>query len=98
VHFENCSKLLFGADFENCILNLSSFHSLKLKSTIFKNCNLQEVDFSDTDLTSSIFDNCDLSGAVFRSTILEKVDFRTAYNYSINPENNRISKAKFSMS
>jgi hypothetical protein len=27
---------------------------------------------------------------------LEKADFRTAFNYSINPETNRIKKAKFS--
>jgi hypothetical protein len=27
---------------------------------------------------------------------LEKADFRTSYNYSINPEVNRIKKAKFS--
>ena len=27
---------------------------------------------------------------------LEKADFRTAFNYSIDPENNRMKKAKFS--
>ncbi|MCC6186899.1 MAG: pentapeptide repeat-containing protein, partial [Chitinophagaceae bacterium] len=27
--------------------------------------------------------------------ILEKTDFRSAYNYSIHPERNRIKKAKF---
>jgi hypothetical protein len=35
--------------------------------------------------------------AVFHHTTLEHVDFRTSYNYSINPENNRIKKAKFSI-
>jgi fluoroquinolone resistance protein len=29
--------------------------------------------------------------------LLEKADFRTAYNYSIDPEKNRIKKAKFSI-
>jgi hypothetical protein len=28
---------------------------------------------------------------------LERTDFRTSYNYSIDPEINRISKAKFSI-
>jgi fluoroquinolone resistance protein len=28
----------------------------------------------------------------------EKTDFRTAINYSIDPENNRIKKAKFNFS
>ena len=44
-----------------------------------------------------MFDHCDLSQAVFDRTILEKADFRTSYNYSIDPENNKIKKAKFSM-
>jgi uncharacterized protein YjbI with pentapeptide repeats len=59
---------------------------------------LQEVDFSEADLNSSIFDNCDLMRATFENTILEKVDLRTSYNYSLDPELNRIRKAKFSMS
>jgi len=29
--------------------------------------------------------------------LLEKVNFLTSYNYSIDPENNRLKKAKFSM-
>ena len=34
--------------------------------------------------------------SVFNKTILEKADFRTAYNFSIDPENNRMKKARFS--
>ncbi|WP_086936325.1 pentapeptide repeat-containing protein [Chamaesiphon minutus] len=45
-----------------------------------------------------MFENCDLTDAIFQYTILEKADFRTAYNYSIDPELNRIKKAKFSRS
>ncbi len=65
--------------------------------TLFKNSQLQGIDFTETDLTSAVFDNCDLSQAIFDLSILEKADFRTAYNYSINPENNRLKKAKFSV-
>lgn len=32
------------------------------------------------------------------SNFIEKVDFRTAFNYSMGPEINRIKKAKFSIS
>jgi hypothetical protein len=38
-----------------------------------------------------------LTGARFENTIIEKADLRTSYNYSIDPENNRIKKAKFSL-
>jgi hypothetical protein len=33
---------------------------------------------------------------VFENTNIEKADFRTSFNYSINPEINRIKKAMFS--
>jgi uncharacterized protein YjbI with pentapeptide repeats len=97
LHFEHCNGFLFSADFEDCTLHLSSFYKLSLKKTRFKNCNLQEVDFAECDLSSSIFDNCDLARAKFERTILKKADFRTSYNYSIDPEKNRIAKAKFSI-
>jgi fluoroquinolone resistance protein len=58
----------------------------------YKKLTLQKV-----DLTSAVFDNCNLTQAVFDHTILEKADFRTSYNYSIDPEINRIKKAKFSI-
>jgi uncharacterized protein YjbI with pentapeptide repeats len=58
---------------------------------------LHETDFAECDLTNGVFDNCDLSGALFDHTNLEKADFRTAFNYSVDPENNRIKKAKFSL-
>lgn len=58
---------------------------------------LQEVDFSEADLTAAIFENCDLQGATFDKTILERADFRTARNYSIDPEANSIRKAKFTL-
>jgi len=48
-------------------------------------------------LSDSVFDNCDLTGATFYITNIEKADFRTSDNYSIDPENNRIKKAKFSL-
>ena len=68
-----------------------------MKATKFKNCNLHEADFAETDLTNAVFENCDLVGAIFDHSILEKTDFRTSFNFSIDPEMNRIKKAKFSL-
>jgi uncharacterized protein YjbI with pentapeptide repeats len=68
-----------------------------MKATSFKNCQLQEVDFVETDLTAAVFSECDLLRAIFDYSILEKADFRTATNYSIHPDQNRIKKAKFSL-
>jgi uncharacterized protein YjbI with pentapeptide repeats len=87
---------MFNANFENCFLNISSFYKLKMKGIKFISCSMHEVDFSETDLSAALFDKCDLSNALFEKTILEKVDFRTSYNYAFDPEKNKIKKAKFS--
>jgi uncharacterized protein YjbI with pentapeptide repeats len=94
--FNNCNDLGFSVQFENCQLNHSSFFKLKLKKTIFNNCSLEEVDFSECDLTESKFDGSQLKDARFDRTNLEKTDFRNASFYSIDPEINKVKKAKFS--
>ena len=97
LHFDHCNTIGLEMQFDNCILNLSSFYQLKLKCIVFKNSILHEVDLAAADLSNAVFDNCDLKGAMFESTIIEHADFRTAYNYSIDPAKNKIKKAKFSM-
>ena len=96
LNFSVCDPFLFTVKFEGCLLQLASFYKLKMKSTKFIKCGLQEADFNLTDLTGATFSECDLKKAVFDSTILEKTDFRTAYNYTLDPELNRIKKARFS--
>ncbi len=97
LRFDHCSTMAFEITVDNCILNHSSFYKMKLKNTVFKSAQLDEVDFSECDLTAAIFDNCNLQKALFDNSILEKADFTTAYNYSLDPERNRIKKAKFSL-
>ena len=97
MHFENCNKIGLSAGFEDCQMDLSSFYKLNLRNVTFKGCILHEVDFTESDLTGLVLEKCNLSGAIFENTILEKTDFRTSQNYSIDPETNRIRKAKFSI-
>jgi fluoroquinolone resistance protein len=97
LRFSDCSKFGFSVRFENCILSHSSFFKTNLKKTTFKASQLHEVDFADCDLSGSDFDHCDLAGALFENTNIEKSDFRSSFNYSINPEINRMKKAKFSL-
>jgi uncharacterized protein YjbI with pentapeptide repeats len=54
-----------------------------------------ECDFKEVDLTEANF-----AGSVFRDTLfhqanLQKADFRSAQNYSIDPRNNNVNKARF---
>lgn len=96
IDFTTCNKLMFSVQFENCRLDFSSFFGMNLKKTPFHESTLKEVDFTEADLTGAVFDNCNLERTVFQRTTAEYVDFRTSYNFSIDPENNRLQKAKFS--
>lgn len=96
LRFEDCNQFLFTVTFTDCFLNLSTFYKMKLKSTRFTNCSMHEVDFTEADLSAAELDSCNLLNAVFDNTILEKADLRTAINFSIDPERNKLKKAKFS--
>ncbi len=96
LHFDDCNGFLIAFNFDNCLLNYASFYKLKLKNTRFNQCRLGDVSFEKTDLSNAVFSNCDLNKAVFENTQLENADFRTAFNFSINPEINNLKKAKFS--
>ncbi len=97
LRFDYCNKFGLSLSFENCILNHSSFYQVKIKKTQFRNTSLLEVDFTESDMTESVLDGCDLDRSTFYMTILEKADLRTSFNYSIDPEVNRIKKARFSL-
>jgi fluoroquinolone resistance protein len=94
--FYDCNDFGLSVQFNSCNLNHSSFFKRKIKNTRFVNTQLVEVDFSEADLTGALFDGCDLLNAKFENTILEKADLRTAFNYSINPEQNKLKKTQFS--
>jgi fluoroquinolone resistance protein len=96
LRIDSCNPFGLSFSFDNCVLNNCTFHKVKIKNTIFKNSSLQEIDFTACDLTGSQFENCDLARATFDGTVLEKVDLRTSFNYSIDPERNNLKKAKFS--
>ncbi|BAV04089.1 Uncharacterized protein YjbI, contains pentapeptide repeats [Filimonas lacunae] len=95
VDFTQCNKFLFSFTFHDCQLDYCIFLGTKLKKTLFRKCSLKEVEFSDADLSASVFDQCDMANTRFSNTQLEKADFRTAYNFSIDPEINKLKKARF---
>ena len=95
LHFETCDPLLFNFQFEGCNLSLASFYEMVLANTHFEECTLHQTDFTLTDLTNSQFNQCDLKNAVFDNSNLTGVDFSSATNFSIDPNQNTIKKAKF---
>ncbi|MDR8391692.1 pentapeptide repeat-containing protein [Aliifodinibius sp. S!AR15-10] len=98
LNFENGTYFGLALKVENCTLNHASFYKVKLQNTTFKNSKMKEVIFLECDLSKSLFDDCDLEKATFDNNNLQEGDFRTSYNYSIDPERNRLKGAKFSLS
>ena len=54
------------------------------------------MDFADCNLKKAVFNECELRLAEFTRCNLEYADFTTARGYIINPNDNRLSHAKFS--
>jgi uncharacterized protein YjbI with pentapeptide repeats len=96
VNFAMVDPLLLSMEFKDCILDYAKFYKLKIKGTQFSNCSMIAVDFMNTDLTEVTFDNCNLHKSVFIDAIANKADFSTSYNFSIDPERNKLKRAIFS--
>ncbi|MFY7816609.1 MAG: pentapeptide repeat-containing protein [Chryseobacterium taeanense] len=96
IDFSQCNSFMFSFCFEECQMDYSTFYGTTLKNTRFFKCRLTETDFTEADLKAAVFDQSDLSGTRFHHTDLQKADFRTALNFSIDPDVNKMKKAKFS--
>ena len=88
---------LLGFDLEGAIAYRAGIALLDLIRLVTNIAYFRRFSFAEADLTEAVFKDCDLSGAIFDYTVLEKADLRTAQHYSIDPENNRLKKARFSI-
>lgn len=68
-----------------------------MKNISFKESKVHEAHFNNTKLNGANFENTDLSGTIFHNCDLCKADFSTASRYCIDPQTNKIKKAKFSL-
>ncbi|MBS1904897.1 MAG: pentapeptide repeat-containing protein [Bacteroidetes bacterium] len=97
VDFRSCNEMLLSFSFSGCILDYAVFSGLTLKQTIFRKCSMIRTLFEDTDLSGSTFDECEIASAVFIGTNLQKADLSTCNEITLDPERNKIKKAKFSL-
>lgn len=97
VNFAMCDPFIFEIHFDNCTLDFLKFYTLKIKGTTFKDCSLVAVDFMSTDLTAVDFDNCDLYRSEFNKAVANNTNFKTSFNYTIDPRKTKLKKALFSL-
>lgn len=97
LRFDSCNTFLFAATFKHCQLDFSSFYEVDLRRSNFQDCSLKGVDFSNANLSKVVLKKCTLTNAIFEQTNLVETDFRTAINFNIEPTQNQVSRAKFSL-
>lgn len=90
-------KLSSPLKFYKSNISHSSFYELELSEIIIDECKAHDVDFREGDFSQASFVLTDLERSLFMHTKLYAADFTDAFNYHIDPMNNNIHKAKFSL-
>jgi uncharacterized protein YjbI with pentapeptide repeats len=90
-------KLTSPLKFYKSNISHSSFYELELAEIVVEECKAHEVDFREGDFSHGNFSGADLQGSLFMHTKLNSADFCEAVNYQIDPQQNNIKKARFSM-
>jgi fluoroquinolone resistance protein len=96
LQFDKCSAFALSFRFEKCAMDHVVFYKVKMPGTHFQNCKIREADFTEALADKVCFDHCDLQSTVFERSSLINADFRTAYNFGLDPELNKVKGARFS--
>ena len=96
VDFRDCNQLLFSINILRSKAAYCIFHGLDLSGSRLTKSELTDCIFEGARLQRADFRESDLRGADFSRANLESSDFRGALNYQINPQESRVTKAKFS--
>lgn len=86
-----------GLQFIKCDLNLSVFAFIKLSNLVIKDCIAKDVNFMEADCSGANFEGTDFDKSIFQHTNLSSANFKKAFNYAIDFNNNILKKAKFSL-
>jgi uncharacterized protein YjbI with pentapeptide repeats len=84
-------------EFNKCALNHTTFLGVHLGAVKLRRCEAINVDFREASIVGADFAFTDLSDSLFQKTNLSKADLRYAKNYNIDPSQNIIRKARFSL-
>lgn len=94
--FVDINHFLSNFNFYDCNISLSSFYGLNLKNISFEDSEIKETDFTNTNLENSNFNYCNLEKSIFSNTNLKNTNFIWSYNFTIDPNLNKLVKTKFS--
>jgi uncharacterized protein YjbI with pentapeptide repeats len=83
--------------FSKCAISHSTFIGLSLRGIQIIDCVATDVDFREADLSQADFGGTDLSESIFGQTNLFQADLSRARNYRIDPGQNVLKQARFSL-
>jgi uncharacterized protein YjbI with pentapeptide repeats len=96
ISWSNCEEP-FNVTFNSCNISQNSFHLLDLRQMKFINTLIKDTGFEECNLERALFDNCDLELTSFINNNLKKANFLSSKNYLIDPKQNDIENAEFSL-
>jgi uncharacterized protein YjbI with pentapeptide repeats len=70
---------------------------MDFRATCIVACEVHNSDFEKANLSKAILTSSDFLNSTFSNTNLSLADLTDAKNYRIDPNNNNIRKAKFSL-
>lgn len=97
VNFTNVHTMLFSVSFDACRIQHCIFENLKLTALEAEGNEILETDFTGCNLRKARFGGSDLRGSQFLDNDLKEADFRGASHYSIDPTQNQVKGARFSL-
>lgn len=83
--------------FFKCTISHSTFIGLTLRGIQIRDCVAVDTDFREADLSQADFAGTDLSKSMFGNTNLTEADLSRARNYHIDPGQNVLRQARFSL-
>ena len=95
--FFKCERTFFSVTFKGCLLQYCNFSDLNMENSSFTGSKLKDSHFTNAILIGTDFHDVDLTGTIFHNCDLRKADFSSATRYNIDPQTNKIKKAKFSL-
>ena len=95
--FTTANDFLMQLSFENCKIEGCGFSGLQLSQTQFSSCEINQCDFFGANLEESDFSFSRFDHTIFQQTDLRKANFKNAEGYEINPLENKLRGATFSL-
>lgn len=96
VLFETAKVFLFSIEARESVFNHTSFFGVDLQNSTFAKCTFEQSDFSNALCQGVHFFESSFYLARFENTALQRADFTSARDFSIDPNINKVKGTRFS--